>query len=353
MSMGRLTITGKSFEIGESLGRIGRPLARRIASEVRRDAFCCRLRETDMPTLLEQVREGFPHLWEELSGIGAGMGLNLEDVFLWNCLQGRLDAAASATVVINRLGYRIILNKRELSPQLAGKCRVIDVHPEGRPGFLSLYIPGCMPGGTFGANRAGVAHVVDPVSGSSSGGDAGKGVPGFIVSRAVLDAGSLADAIDVVMESDRYDSAYHILASTEEFITVAIAATPTERTVAPIPNKHWHTNHFPGKTTAREETDCASSKQRYAALSEMMDNLPSHPTEDDMLSLLESGAARDTEASAIQPTPGNLGTAFIKLHAGRIDLRLFRAADPVRHRYVLTAVPDKPRDTGAQQCECP
>jgi hypothetical protein len=342
MTMGRIAIKGPSFEIGAALGRIARPLARRIASEVRRNAFCCRLRETEMASLLQQVRERFPHLWDELCGISAGMDLDLEEVFLWNLLQDRLDAAASGSVVINRLGYRLILNKRELGPAFGGKCKVIDIHPDGKPGFLSLYVPGCMPGSSFAANRAGVAHVVDPVP----GGKTGTGVPGFIVSRAVLDAGSFAEAIDIVMECDRYDSAHHILASTEEFVTVAIAATSSERKVAPIPNRHWHTNHFIGNAD-QEEAAGGLSIPRYEALSGLMENLPSHPTDDDMLSLLEPDAVLDGDASAIQPAKGDIGTAAIKLCPGRIEIRLFRAGDPIMHRYIVTTLPDKSQDMDA------
>lgn len=334
--MERLAITGTSFEIGAALGRTARPLARRIASAVRRNAFCCRLRATEMTSLMQKVQERFPHLWEELRGISAGLDLDIEDVFLWNFLQDRLDTSASGSVVINRLGYRLLLNKRELGPTFGGKCKVIEVHPEGKPGYVSLYVPGCMPGTTFAANRAGVAHAVDPVPDESSV----TGLPGFIVSRAVLDAGSLAEAIDIVMECDRYDSAHHILASTQEFVTVTIAATPSERKLAPIPNRHWHTNHFVGKTS-QEEAACRLSMARYAALSGLMEKLPDHPTEEDILSLLESKADPDVDAGAIQPTKGDIGTAVIKLCPGRIEMRLFRAADPIKHRYIVKVLPDK------------
>jgi hypothetical protein len=120
MIMGRRTIRASSSKTGEALERIGRPLARRIASAVQRRPVCCRLRETEMAALLQQERGRFPHRWEELRGMSARMGLDIEEVFLWHCLQNQLDAAASSSVVINRLGYRLILNKRELRPPLAG-----------------------------------------------------------------------------------------------------------------------------------------------------------------------------------------------------------------------------------------
>lgn len=335
--MGRLAITGTSFDIGTTLGRIARPLARRIASAVRRDACCCRLRESGMQVLLERIRERFPHLWEELRGISTGMDLDMQEVFLWNCLQDRLDAAASSTIVINRLGYRLMLNKREMGPPFAGKSKMMEVRPDGKPGFLALYMPGCLPGVTLAASRAGIAQVVDPVPEAH----AGDGLPTFVISRAVLDAGSLSEAIDIVMECERHGSAQHVLAATQEFVTVAIAASPAGCTLAPIPNIHWHTNHFAGrKGSSAPET---ASLQRYDALTCLMEKLPNHPGEDDVVALLEPVSGIGQDASAIRPGEGEVGTGFIKLSPGRIEVRLYRAGDSVMQRRVMRVAQDATR----------
>jgi hypothetical protein len=39
-----------------------------------------------MAALLEHVPERFPGIWKELRGISPGIGLDIEEVFLWNCL---------------------------------------------------------------------------------------------------------------------------------------------------------------------------------------------------------------------------------------------------------------------------
>lgn len=343
--MGRVAITGTSFDIGKTLGRMARPSARRIASVVRRDSHFYPLCGTEMPALIERIRERFPHLWEELRGISAGMDLDMQEVVLWNCMQDRLDTAASSTIVINRLGYRLMLNKREMAPQFAGKGKVVEVHPNGRPGYLALYIPGCLPGATFAANWAGIAQIVDSVPEQHASND---GLPTFIISRAVLDASSLSEAIDIVMECERRESAHHVLASTQEFITVAITATPFGRTLAPIPNKHWHTNHFPDRNGSSE---CASSSmQRYDVLTSLMERLPAHPTEDDVLALLAPDSEAAQDALAIQPGEDGIGTGFLKLSPGRIEVRLYRAGDPVRHRRVMTVKPDQGQDARDSRC---
>lgn len=329
--MDRFSIGGAPFEIGEALGRIGRALAGQIFQCVQSDAFCSQLRGTGMSARLERACDSFPELWEELRGMSAGLGLDITEVFLWNCLQERLafPHAASSSIVINRLGYRLVLNKRALGFPLAGQCRMVEVRPEGKPGYLGLYIPGCLPGATFAANYAGVAQAVDPVPQDAPG----EGLPGFLISRAVLDAASLADAVDVVMACDRLDAAYHILASTQEFVTVVIAAAPAQRTIAPIANRYWHTNHWLDKAAAGKPDSRPSSLRRYAELSDLMRRLPDHPAEEDMLALLEAEGMPD--ASAVRPAQGDIGTALIKLAPGRIDLRLFGPAGAVIHHDVM------------------
>ena len=302
------SVRGTHFDIGEALGRIARPLAGHIAATVERDSS--RMRTADMPALLARMQEHFPQHWDELRGMSTAMRLDIEDVFLWNWLQEQACDAANASVVVNRLGYRLILNKRVVGPSLAPRCRIVEAHPEGTPGFLGLHVPGCLPGTAFGASHAGVAHVADPIPQETPG----NGLPGFVISRAVLDAGSLAEALDIVMACERIGSGHHILASTQEFVTVAVTASPEERKLAPIPNTYW---------TAK------ASRRTDAALGELMSHLPRHPAEEDMLSLLEPGA----DASVISPAEGNIGTALIKLTAGRIDLRLFRAEGV--HRYTV------------------
>ncbi|WP_206047192.1 C45 family autoproteolytic acyltransferase/hydolase, partial [Noviherbaspirillum denitrificans] len=275
--MERIAIGGTPFEIGEALGRLGRPARGLVAAATRE------LRGKRVMPCMERIRDSFPGYWDELRGISAGMALDMRDVLLWNC---RLDLAPghaeSGTVAVNRLGYGLILNALRLGPALAAHCTLIDVAPEGRPGFLSLYVPGCLPGASFGANRAGVVQVVDHLAGEETG----AGLPSFLIARAVLDAGSLPEAIDTVMDSARFGSAHYVLASTQEFIMIGIAATPSGCELAPIPNKYWSANHRAGKSG--DDGVTAASLRRYRAMSELMECMPSHPTERDILALLES-----------------------------------------------------------------
>ena len=97
--------------------------------------------------------------------------MDMTDVFLWNCRSDLLAApdTASSSVVINRLGRGLVVQKPEVALPPTEHCKLGDVKPEGKPGFLVLYMPGCIPGQTYAANHVGVVQVVDAMPGEEHG----------------------------------------------------------------------------------------------------------------------------------------------------------------------------------------
>lgn len=333
--MERITIKGTPFDIGMALGRIGRPAAGIIAAALARDDDAVASARAAAVFLLDRVQGDFPEYWDELRGMSAGLGLDIRDVFAWNCWPDvdASDRAASSTIAVNRLGYGLILHNLRLGPALARQCTMVEVEPEGKPGFLSLAVPGRLPGLTIAANRAGVVHVAGHIAGEKQG----TGLPGFVIGRAVLDARSLPEALDIVMECDRFGSSHHVLASSDEFVMLNVTATPAGPVLMPIPNKYWHTNHRVQKRV--QDGARSSSHERYLALGELMDQLPSHPTEYDVLAMLQSLRMRPADAPAgvteILPAEGEIGTALIKILPRRIEVRMVPVDAGGERRFVV------------------
>jgi hypothetical protein len=333
--MERIAIKGTPFEIGLALGRIGRPAAGMIVAALARDDDAVSTARAAAVFLQERVQGEFPCYWDELRGMSAGLGLDIRDVFAWNCWPdvAASDSSASSTIAVNRLGYGLVLHNLRLGPALARLCTLVDVETEGKPGFLSLYVPGRLPGLTFAANRAGVVQVAGQIVGERQG----TGLPSFLVGRAVLDARSLPEALDIVMECERFGSAHHMLASSDEFVMLNATATPAGPALMPIPNKYWHTNHRVQKRVP--DGMKTSSHERYRALGELLDQLPSHPTEYDILAMLQSLRMRPQDAPAgaaeIVAAEGEIGTALIKILPKRIEVRLVPAKSGDEQRVVV------------------
>lgn len=333
--MERIKIKGTPFDIGMELGRIGRPAAGMIAAALARDDAAVASARAAAVFLLDRVQSDFPRYWDELRGMSAGLGLDIRDVFTWNCWPdvAASDSAASSTIAVNRLGYGLILHNLRLGPALARQCCLIDVEPEGKPGFLSLYVPGRLPGLAFAANRAGVVQVAGHIVGEKQG----TGLPSFLVGRAVLDARSLPEALDIVMECERFGSSHHVLASSDEFVMLNITATPAGPVLMPIPNKYWHTNHRVQKRVP--EGMKTSSHERYLALGELLEQLPSHPTEYDVLAMLQSLRRRPDDAPAgaaeIVAAEGEIGAALIKILPRRIEVRVVPVKADEERRFVV------------------
>lgn len=331
--MERITIKGTPFDIGMALGRLGKPAAGMIAETLTRNDDSGPRAAAML--LLDRVQSDFPRYWDELRGMSSGLGLDIQDVFAWNCWPDFAESgsAASSTIAVNRLGYGLILHNLRLGAALARQCRLVDVEPEGKPGFLSLYVPGRLPGLTFAANRAGVVHVAGHIIGESTG----TGLPSFIVGRAVLDARSLPEALDIVMDCERFGSAHHVLASSDEFIMLNVTGTPAGPVLMPIPNKYWHTNHRVQKRVP--DGAKTSSHERYMALGELLDQLPSHPTEYDILAMLQSLRRRPADvpsgAKEIVAAEGEIGTALIKILPKRIEVRLVPMEACDERRFVV------------------
>ena len=338
--MERVAIEGTAFAIGESLGKLGRPAADYMTASADWAALRAWRGKPEISTLMDRTRDAFPLYWEELRGMSAGLGMDEVDVFLWNCRADLLAApdTASSSVVINRLGCGLVVQKPDVALPLAQHCRLVDIKPEGKPGFLSLYVPGCIPGQAFSVTHAGVVQAVDAIPGET----AGAGLPGWLISRAVLDAQSLPEAIDIVMECQRFGSTHHILASTQEFIIVSIEATPSGRALAPVPNKHWHTNHLTGKPNGGDSGQ--ASRTRYAALKNLLARMPSHPGEEDLVALLDPKAPPSSlpvEAAALRPAKGEIGTALIKIQRDAVELRLFRTPQRAPQRHLVAVAPEQ------------
>ncbi|ACC74302.1 C45 family peptidase [Paraburkholderia phymatum] len=279
-------ITGEPYEIGRQLGELARPAfdaymrqstAWRALQAWRGHAFVQHLRDV--------ACAHHPAQLAELDGMAAGLGWPAADVFLWNCrgelLHDTPDGCTTFAAV--RTGDTLIAHNEDGDPFLLGKGLLVDVRPPGKPGFISFYYPGSLPGHTFATNRAGLVQAINnlrirhPVT----------GVPRMILSRAVLDTSTLDEAVRLLHDTPRASGFHHTLGTAGERRVISVEATAMRCSVESIGRVSGHANHMihPGcDGEAQIVTDSSRDRQaRIAALLEARGAQPDGSVLVDML----------------------------------------------------------------------
>lgn len=203
-----VSASGTPFEIGEALGAFGKRAVHEHLVHTRAWETVMRWRGSDHASEFEGLtRDLFPEIWEEVEGLAQGLGLPVEDVFLWNC-RGDLWAMApdGCTTVMSAGsdGVRITHNE-DGDPGLSGRCGLALVQPTDGPAFASFVYPGSIPGHSFAVTDRGLAMTVNNIRWL----DAQLGVPRMVLTRAILNLDSVKDAVQLLRETPRAGG-YHL-----------------------------------------------------------------------------------------------------------------------------------------------
>ncbi|MBN3765269.1 C45 family peptidase [Burkholderia sp. Ac-20365] len=265
-------IAGEPYEIGRQLGELARPVfdaymqqstAWRDVQAWRGHAFVQHLRDA--------AHRHFPDQLAELDGIAAGLGWQAEDIFLWNC-RGELvhnTPDGCTTFAAARDVETLIAHNEDGDPFLLGKGWLVDIQPRGKPGFISFYYPGSLPGHTFAANRAGLAQAINnlrirrPVT----------GVPRMILARAVLDQPTLDAAANLLNGTPRASGFHHTLGAAGERRVLSVEATAMRCSIQTVERVSGHANHMihPGcEDEPQIVTD--SSRDRQTRVGVLLEN---------------------------------------------------------------------------------
>ncbi|WP_431822890.1 C45 family autoproteolytic acyltransferase/hydolase [Burkholderia sp. F1] len=237
-------IAGTPFDIGVRLGELARPVFDAYMQQSSAWQAVSRWRGHPFVHALRQAAlAAYPDLVAELDGMAAGLGWPAEDVFLWNC-RGELihNAPDGCTTLAARGadGTRWIAHNEDGDPFLRERCLLVDVRPAARPGFVSFYYPGSLPGHTFAANRAGLVQAINNLRIKTPA----AGVPRMILARAVLDATSLDAAVDVLRTQARASGFHHTLGATDDARLLSIEASVARCSVVDVARLSGHANHL-------------------------------------------------------------------------------------------------------------
>ncbi len=190
--------------------------------------------------------EFYPQYAEEMRGIAEGAGVDFDDVNTLNCLEAvasdalhlRCTSLAAGPEVTESGSGVFVAHNEDWMPADLPFVYVVQAEPDDEPAFLGVAYGVLLP--NLGFNAAGIAHVADSVYPN----DVRLGIPRIIVTRAILGARTLGQAIQAALHKRRAAGYNHLIADQSgEIYNVEVSATAFEAMYAA---EHWtaHTNHY-------------------------------------------------------------------------------------------------------------
>jgi hypothetical protein len=321
-------VTGRPDDIGYRLGELARPVMAAYMEQSAAWQRVSRWRGHPFVAALRRAAEAhFPALVAELDGMAAGLGWPIEDVFLWNC-RGELihNAPDGCTTLAAVSGNaRFIAHNEDGDPYLREQCFLVDVQPVGKPGFVSFYYPGSLPGHTFAANRAGLVQTINNLRIRTPA----AGVPRMILARAVLDTHSLHEAVTLLSDAPRASGFHHTLGCVGDARLLSIEATAQRCSVAAGDARFGHANHMIHdgcEGEAQIVTD--SSRDRQARVDALLPTLRTPVADDSLLRVLQDQAPTGLPVYRDDPRDpddeNTLATALFRIEADGVALQVYR-----------------------------
>jgi hypothetical protein len=321
-------VTGQPNDIGYRLGELARPV---MAGYMEQSAAWQRVSQWRGHPFVKALRDAaeahFPALVQEIEGMAAGLGWSIEDVFLWNC-RGELihNTPDGCTTLAAASGSaRFIAHNEDGDPYLRERCFLVDVQPAGKPGFVSFYYPGSLPGHTFAANRAGLVQAInnlrirEPVV----------GVPRMILARAVLDATSVDEAVQLLRDTPRASGFHHTLGCAGDPRLLSVEASAQRCSIVSDITLSGHANHLVhAGCDAEAQIVTDSSRDRQARVDALLPALRAPVTEDALLRVLHDRAPSGLPIYRDNPEDpddeNTLATALFRIEADGVAMQVYR-----------------------------
>ncbi len=172
-------------------------------------------------------QERYPQYVEELMGMAEGAGVSYDELAVVNAMEAvamdalHLTKCTSLAVNGDRTadGHVLVAHNEDWLPDDEQDVYLVHASPDDEPPWLAMTYGGLLP--NIGFNAEGIAQCCDTVYPN----DTRIGIPRVIVSRAVLGARNLADAIRSALVPKRAAGYNHLLVhETGELFSVEVSA---------------------------------------------------------------------------------------------------------------------------------
>jgi isopenicillin-N N-acyltransferase like protein len=250
-----------------------------------------------------------PQLVDEIEGMAEGAGVSLLELSATNCweeLERELELSpapdrCTAFAVTGPDGTVLGHNEQWYAGD-AGNVAVIVERPNEQISFASPSVVTCLR--AVGMNATGLAVGVMSVSAD----DDGRGVPRVPVSRLVLEAHDLDDAVSRATIPGRSGGYAYVLASVGGEIRVLETSATTHSALEGVGG---HTNHYLDEKLAVRGDISEGSKARLARLEELLADQGPETPEDAMEILRDHNSSPQAICVHPDPAEGDEGTTVL------------------------------------------
>jgi hypothetical protein len=267
---------------------------------------------------------------------GAGIAFNA----LWAmCLRSELDTRSGETPGCSTIFYKDakrtwLFHNEDGHMAYQDIMFVVRVKPPSGVRFISMVYPGIITGNGPNLDSAGVIQTTNYIGSIKSE----AGIPRYVISRAVLEAKSAREAIDLVTFEPRAYPSHHNIGSLTDGRYYSIETVPGQSEIREPEGLYYHTNHLILDTTKRYPYEdktykSSSSQSRYDVIGDKLKTLDlKNPAPEDFLGILASHEftvkpyspcrhpVDETDGATGTSTGTTLGTAFYDLKNGMFRL---------------------------------
>lgn len=269
-------VSGNHREVGQQIGESARDQVRRSIDNARRliESAYDEL-QLDWSGALIQSRkylpfaqEKYPQFIEEMVGLAEGAGVSFEDIAVLNAMEAvtsdalHLEKCTSMAVNDTRTadGHVLVAHNEDWLPWDEDDVYLVHVIVDGEVPFLAMTYGGLLP--NIGFNAAGISQCCDSVYPN----DSRIGLPRIMVSRAVLAAQNLSQALSAVLIPQRAAGYNHLIChESGEMYNIEVSARQFAILYADD-GLAVHTNHFLDPKMQMIESDpdeLISTRLRY------------------------------------------------------------------------------------------
>lgn len=264
-----ITIEGDNHGIGKALGRHGAATAHHHLVRTHAWAVVTPFCGSDhVRTALSLTERHYPQYLEELHGLSEGLDLPFEKVFAWNCRGDIWAMSPDGCTTVQLPGLDpVVAHNEDGDPGLRAGCALATVRPTQGRAFSAFVYPASIPGHTFAVNQAGLVVTVNNIRSRRSG----DGLPRMVLTRALLDCASPAEAIDLLRSMPRSGAFHLTLASPRARDILSVEFTHEDVSVVEVMAPSSHANHLIHDRMEKEEqVMTASSRSRQQRGDEMI-----------------------------------------------------------------------------------